>query len=94
MPSRSHIVSMKFYSMAVSILIMYLLFYLTTSLLHVAMLLHLGNPTAISSSSLYVWVSSTDAWSTSLWPTWMASTSGPVHSTSGHISSAQTVHGL
>ncbi|XP_044365903.1 probable 3-beta-hydroxysteroid-Delta(8),Delta(7)-isomerase [Triticum aestivum] len=59
----------------------------------VSMLSHLGGPTTISSSLLYVWVSSMDARSTSLLPTWMASTSGPVHSSSGHISSARTVHG-
>jgi hypothetical protein len=59
-----------------------------------ATLLHPGSPTAIFSSSLSVWVSSTGAWFTSSPPTWMALTSGLVHSTSGHTSLVQTAPGL
>jgi len=57
-------------------------------------LLHPGSPTAIFFSSLSAWVNSMDAWFTSLLPTWMASISGPVPSTSGHTSLVRTVRGL
>ena len=75
-------------------IIMLLLLYLTTNLLVAAMPLHPTSPIAIFSSSPSAWANSTGALFTSSLRTWMASTSGSVHSTSGHISFWRTASGF